>query len=166
MFSPCRRDYLIVLLAVLCSLQPQYSHTALAQSRPQGQSQQAKPTEKAPVPKQKEPDYSQEAVVIEQFKTTYRYEKEGTGQREMILRVKIQSDAGVESFGQLVFPYTSGNEKLNIDLVRVLKADGGAVNASASNVQDLSAPLAREAPIYTDLRQKHVTVPGLRPRHA
>jgi tetratricopeptide (TPR) repeat protein/transglutaminase-like putative cysteine protease len=28
-------------------------------------------------------------------------------------------------------------------------------------VQDLSAPVAREAPMYTDARQKHVTVPGL-----
>jgi hypothetical protein len=79
------------------------------------------------------------------------------------MRVKIQSDAGVERFGQLVFPYTSANEKLEMDYVRVRKADGSVVNATTSDIQDLSAPLAREAPIYTDLRQKHITVPGLRP---
>ena len=44
-----------------------------------------------------------------------------------------------------------------------VKSDGAVVNAAASDIQDLSAPLAREAPIYTDLRQKHITVPGLRP---
>jgi tetratricopeptide (TPR) repeat protein len=108
-------------------------------------------------------DYSQEAFVIEQVRTVYRYEKDGTGQRELFLRVKVQSDAGVERFGQLIFPYSSGNEKLDVDSVRVKKADGTVVTASANNVQDLSAPIAREAPIYTDLRQKHVTVPGLRP---
>lgn len=127
----------------------------------------AQTTSKAPEPstdtaKQKT-DYSQEAVVIEQLTTAYRFERDGTGRRELTLRVKVQSDAGVERFGQLVFPYTSGNEKLDMDYVRVRKSDGTVVNATASNIQDLSAPLAREAPIYTDSRQKHITVPGLRP---
>ena len=30
-------------------------------------------------------------------------------------------------------------------------------------MQDLSAPVEHEAPVYTDYRQKHITVPGLRP---
>ena len=120
---------------------------------------QAKSTE---APKQKH-DYSQEAVVIEQLSTAYRFERDGTGQREASLRVKIQSDAGVERFGQLIFDYSSANEKLDMDYVRVRKADGTVVNAAVSDIQDLSSPVAREAPVYTDLRQKHVTVPGLRP---
>lgn len=108
-------------------------------------------------------DYSGEAVVIEQLSNTYRFERDGTGQREMILRVKVQSDAGVERFGQLIFGYSSATEKLDMDYVRVRKADGTLVNAAASDIQDLTAPIAREAPIYTDQRQKHITVPGLRP---
>ena len=109
------------------------------------------------------PDYSQEAVVVEHVSTTYRFEKDGTGQRELNLRVKVQSDAGVERFGQLIFGYSSANEKLDMDYVRVHKADGTVVNAAATDIQDLTAPVAREAPVYTDLRQKHITVPGLRP---
>src|SRR5262249_11354823 len=66
-------------------------------------------------------------------------------------------------FGQLIFAYSSGNEKLDMDFVRVRKADGTVVNAATTDIQDLTAPVAREAPIYTDLRQKHITVPGLRP---
>jgi tetratricopeptide (TPR) repeat protein len=114
-------------------------------------------------PKEKVTDYSQEAFVIEQLKTSYRFEKDGTGQRDMNIRVRVQSEAGLERFGQLVFGYSAANEKLDLEFVRVRKADGTAVSASESDVQDLSAPVAREAPIYTDLRQKHVTVPGLRP---
>jgi hypothetical protein len=30
-------------------------------------------------------------------------------------------------------------------------------------VQDLKLPIVKEAPVYTDSRQKHITVPGLRP---
>src|SRR5262249_53554385 len=50
-----------------------------------------------------------------------------------------------------------------IDYVRVKKIDGSTISASAGDVQDLTAPISREAPVYTDARQKHVTVPGLRP---
>ena len=109
------------------------------------------------------PDTSQEAFVIERYKTLYRYEKDGRGVREMSTRVKIQSDAGVQQFGQLIFPYSSANEKIDFNFVRVRKSDGTVIDASASDVQDLSAPVAQEAPVYTDLRQKHVTVRGLRP---
>lgn len=108
-------------------------------------------------------DYSQEALVIEQLKTAYRFEKDGTGRHELTFRAKVQSEAALERFGQLVFPYVSANENLDIDYVRVKKADGSVVSASASDVQDLTAPVSREAPVYTDVRQKHVTVPGLRP---
>ena len=108
-------------------------------------------------------DYSREAVLIERVTNTYRFEGDGTGRHEARVRVKIQSAAGVERFGQLVFSYNSANEKLDMDFVRVLKADGTVVNATPSDIQDLTAPVTREAPVYTDARQKHITVRGLRP---
>ncbi|HEU4766652.1 MAG TPA: DUF3857 domain-containing protein, partial [Pyrinomonadaceae bacterium] len=156
MLSPCNAQIiaLVVALSFLLSV-PVRSIQAQAKTPDQPSKQGAEAKQKT--------DYSQEAVVIEQLTTAYRFERDGTGRRELNLRVKVQSDAGVERFGQLIFPYTSGNENLEMDFVRVRKADGTVVSATASDVQDLSAPLAREAPIYTDLRQKHITVPGLRP---
>jgi len=112
---------------------------------------------------QKAADYSQEALVIERLKTSYRFEKDGTGVRDINFRVRVQSEAALERLGQLVFSYTSANENLDIDFVRVDKPDGSSITSSAADIQDLSAPLAREAPIYTDVRQKHVTVRSLRP---
>ncbi len=108
-------------------------------------------------------DYSKEGYVIERLRTVYRFENDGTGRRELSARVKVQSEAGVRDFGQLVFGYNSVNEKMEIPYVRVLKADGTTVTAPADAVQDLSTPIVKEAPMYTDYRQKHVTVPGLRP---
>jgi len=113
--------------------------------------------------KEQAADYSQEALVIEQIKLTYRFEKDGTGVREQNFRARVQSDAAVEQFGQIVLPYSSANEQLDIDYVRVQKPDGTVINSTSTDVQDLSAPIAREAPVYTDLRQKHITVRGLRP---
>src|SRR5690349_17659780 len=154
---PSRRNAQIIAIVLSFSLL-----TGLQSARAQT-SKEKPPTPAKPAEAPQKPDYSQEAIVVEQVITTYRFERDGTGQRELTMRIKIQSDAGVERFGQLVFPYTSANEKLEMDYVRVRKADGSVVNATAADVQDLSAPLAREAPIYTDLRQKHITVPGLRP---
>ena len=155
MFSP-RNAQIIALVVASSFLFAAPLGSALAQNAP---AKSQTPAQEA----EKKPDYSQEAAVIEQLSMSYRFERDGTGQRELNLRVRVQSDAGVERFGQLIFPYSSANEKLDMDFVRVRKADGAVVNATTSDIQDLSAPLAREAPIYTDLRQKHITVPGLRP---
>src|ERR1051325_7907535 len=153
MFSP--RNAQIIAILLTCS----FGFALPASAQTSAGKTPSKATEAA---KQK-PDFSQEAVVVEQLSTAYRFESDGTGKRESTLRVKVQSDAGVERFGQLVFNYSSANEKLDMDYVRVRKADGSVVNAAATDIQDLTAPIAREAPVYTDLRQKHVTVPGLRP---
>jgi len=112
---------------------------------------------------QEKPDYSHEPFVFEQFHTRVRFEKDGTGWKETAIRVRVQSEAGVQQLGQLVFGYNSGNERVEIAYIRVHKADGSVVTAGADAVQDLTAPVARDAPVYTDFRQKHVTVPGLRP---
>src|SRR5258705_1906493 len=138
----------------------QLTHAQTGAPLPAQQRTRTQPSQPA---KQKEVDYSQEAVVIEQLSSAYRFEKDGTGQRELTLRVKVQSEAGLERFGQLIFGYSSANEKLDVDFVRVRKASGEVINAALTDIQDLTAPVAREAPVYTDLRQKHVTVPGLRP---
>lgn len=108
-------------------------------------------------------DHSQEAYVVEKLRTSYRFENDGTGRRESYARIKIQSQAGVEQWGQLVMGYNSANERVEIPFVRVINPDGSIVTATADAVQDLSIPLEKEAPVYTDYRQKHVTVPGIRP---
>jgi tetratricopeptide (TPR) repeat protein len=108
-------------------------------------------------------DYSPEAFVVEQYRSTYRFESDGTGRKETIARIKVQSEAGVQQWGQIQVGYNSANERVEIAYVRVIKADGTVVKAGDDAVQDLSAPLEQQAPVYTDYRQKHITVPGLRP---
>jgi tetratricopeptide (TPR) repeat protein len=108
-------------------------------------------------------DYSQEAFVIEQYRSRYRFESDGTGRKETIARIKVQSEAGVQQWGQIQVGYNSANERVEIAYVRVVKADGTVVKAGDDAVQDLSAPLEQQASVYTDYRQKHITVPGLRP---
>ena len=92
-----------------------------------------------------------------------RFENDGTGRRETYMRVKAQSEAGVEQWGQVVLGYNAATERLDIPFVRVKKADGTVVETPSQSVQDLSSPVQRVAPVYTDFRQKHVTVQSFRP---
>jgi len=108
-------------------------------------------------------DYSQEAFVVEQYRSTFRFENDGTGRRETVARIRVQSEAGVQQWGQIQIGYNSANERVEIAYVRVVKADNSVLKAGEDSVQDLTAPVEREAPVYTDYRQKHITVPGLRP---
>src|SRR6202042_3768488 len=109
------------------------------------------------------PKYPEESFVIEQMHSYYRFEADGTGRKETKARIRVQSEAGVQQWGQLQEGYNSANESMEIAYVRVIKKDGSVVKAGSDDIQDLSAPVEHEAPVYTDYRQKHVTVPGLRP---
>jgi tetratricopeptide (TPR) repeat protein/transglutaminase-like putative cysteine protease len=127
------------------------------------QTSAASPADSPKIAKSPSKDYSQESYVVEQVTTRFRFENDGTGRKEVVARIHVQSEAGVEQWGQVVVGYNSANERVEIPYVRVRKQDGTVVTAPADSVQDLSAPLEHEAPVYTDYRQKHITVPGLRP---
>jgi tetratricopeptide (TPR) repeat protein len=128
-----------------------------------GQKPDTTPSAAAPKPIDKSHDYAQESFVIEKMHSSYRFETDGTGRKEVIARIRVQSEAGVQQWGQIQVGYNSANERVEIPYVRVLKEDGTVVKAGDDAVQDLSAPVEHEAPVYTDYRQKHITVPGLRP---
>jgi tetratricopeptide (TPR) repeat protein len=106
-------------------------------------------------------DFSQQPAVYEFIHTSIRCENDGSMTLESRARIRIQSQAGLNFAGQLVFAYNAANEEEQVKSVLILKADGASITAGPDAVQDLSAPVTREAPVYTDAREKHVTVPGL-----
>ena len=145
------------------SAPPTQSSGAPDQAKPADKAASGTAAEKAADALTQTPKYPQESFVIEQMHSHYRFEADGTGRKETKARIRVQSEAGVQQWGQLQEGYNSANERVEIPYVRVLKEDGSVVKAGDDAVQDLSAPIEREAPVYTDYRQKHITVPGLRP---
>ncbi len=93
--------------------------------------------------------------------TRIAFDNDGNSTREQTSRVRVQSDAGVQQWGLLSFPFQSATQTVEIDYVRVRKADGSTIITPAENVQDLDAEITRSAPFYSDLREKHVAVKGL-----
>lgn len=107
------------------------------------------------------PDVSKEALVFDQMLTRIRLEGDGTGARETTVRVRVLADAGVKAMAVLAFTYTASNQQVDIAYVRVKKPDGTVVVTPDYNAQDLPADVTREAPMYSDVREKHVAVRGL-----
>lgn len=106
-------------------------------------------------------DYSQESYVIEKYSDKVTFESDGTFVRDVEGRVRVQSDAGVQHWGLLQFSYPSSNGNLDIEYVRVRKPDGTVILSPPENFQDMPAATTREAPLYSDVHDKHVAVKGL-----
>ena len=107
------------------------------------------------------PDYPQEASVIETMSTTVTFDNQGNRSREQTTRVRVKTDAGVQQWGLLSLPYQSAAESVEVDYVRVQKNDNTTVTTPPDNIQDLDAQITRDAPFYSDLREKHIAVKGL-----
>lgn len=106
-------------------------------------------------------DYSSEPYVFELIETEVRFEADGKGQRDLSLRVRIQSESAVHEFGLLTYAFASRFETLDVIFVRVRKPDGTVLETPLSNVQEIDSAVSREAPMYTDQREKHIAVKSL-----
>jgi hypothetical protein len=107
------------------------------------------------------PDHSKEAFVIEQSSDKFKFENDGSYQREIGTRIRIQSDAGVQHFSVVKFAYQNSTDTFAVDYVRVHKQDGSIVVSPPDSFQDMPADIARAAPFYSDARETHVAVRGL-----
>ncbi len=117
----------------------------------------------ASAPSKQKTANAEEAAVFERIFNRVRFENDGTEVSETEAVIRIQSQAGVEAFGQLVFGYSSATEKLDVEYVRVRKPDGRVVVTPESTAQDFAPDVLREAPMYSDYRQRHISVAALQP---
>ena len=108
-------------------------------------------------------DFPKEGAVIEQMVTRVVFQSDGTSTREQRARVRVQSEAGAQQYGVLRFPYQASVERVEVPDVRVIKTNGAVVTTPPDSIQDVTSEIYREAPLYSDLREKHVAVKGLEP---
>ena len=107
--------------------------------------------------------HATEPYVIERSARYHRFEADGTGRLVADLRVRVQNETGVQQLGQLLIPYVSGRNRLELDFLRVHRPDGSMTDGSPDLLQDLPAPVTAQFPVYSDLRVLHITVPSFRP---
>ena len=107
--------------------------------------------------------YKEEADVVEQSDTAFRYNDDGTGTEDFHVRVKVQNDAGVRTFAVLTAAYASRTQKAQVESITVMHADGTNTVTPPSDAMTLPAPVTQQAPLYSDLEVLQIPVRGLRP---
>jgi tetratricopeptide (TPR) repeat protein len=106
--------------------------------------------------------YESEPMVIEHLDTMFRFASDGTGAKQITGVYLMQSEAAARQFGVLTIPFAAGNERVEIEYVRVRKPDGTLVETPASDAQEMPQEVTRQAPFYSDLKEKQVPVRNLR----
>src|SRR5256885_13488350 len=86
------------------------------------------------------PDYAQQPLVTERLYQRVRFEADGTGRRELRVRVRVQTEAGVQALGEITYNYNSAEETLDIDSVPVHKVGGTTVAAGAPAPAERAPP--------------------------
>src|SRR3989442_1352537 len=119
-------------LQALALLVPALSRPGRAQERPAGA-------------------YALQPVVTERLYQRLRFEADGTGRRDLHVRARVQTEAGVQGLGEISYGYNSAEETPTIDPVLVHKTGGGIAAAGPAALQDATPPAPRPAPVHSNL---------------
>ena len=101
-------------------------------------------------------------AVITHFETIVAMKPDGTGYRERTMSLKIQSEAAVHEFSVLSFGFAGASEHVDVHYMRVRHADGTVVETPATDAQEQPTAVTREAPFYSDQKEKQIPVRSLR----
>lgn len=118
----------------------------------------------APIPSAKAPAVAAKAdepYVIELLQNKVVFQADGKGYREFVLRAQIKSESAVHEFGILPYAFAAAFETLDVTSARVRKPDGSVVDTPQSDIQEVDSAVSREAPMYTDEREKHIAIKSL-----
>lgn len=135
-----------ILLALFVCLSVSVADSLLAQSASR---------ESAP------PDFSKLPYVYESIVSKATFQDDGLNSRDTVARLRIQTQAAVQQFGILNVSYASGTSTLDIVSVRVIKPDKRVVETPAENQLEMPQDITRQAPFYSDLKEKQIAVKGL-----
>jgi len=92
-----------------------------------------------------------------------RFEADGRASRTYRQVVQVLSKEGAERWGEQTFGYSADREKLTVNWIRVLSLDGKVIAEGPTHEQESLAPVALEAPVYSDSKIRRVTIGGIAP---
>jgi tetratricopeptide (TPR) repeat protein len=106
--------------------------------------------------------YADESIVIERAETLYTYAADGTGTMDRSVVARLQSDAAVRSLGVVSIAYAADSQHVEFLYARVRHPDGAVVESTPADAIDMPQPVTREAPFYSDLKEKQLPIRSLR----
>src|SRR2546428_421008 len=108
-------------------------------------------------------DYADDDYVYLLDDGVVRFEPDGRSSRTYRQVIQILNQDGAEAWGEQSFSYSSGSERLTVNWIRVLKPNGEVISPQPAHEQESLAPVAFEAPVYSDEKVRRVTLSGVAP---
>jgi hypothetical protein len=123
---------------------------------------QASPTQPSAASANATTDYAGEPTVIERNDREITYATDGTGSEHQTVVTRVQTDAAAKNLSVVSFPYASASQRIDIEYLRVRHPDGSTVTTPITDALDMPTEVMRQAPFYSDLKQKQIPIRGLR----
>jgi hypothetical protein len=108
-------------------------------------------------------DYADQPYVYLLDDGIVKLEANGTGTRTYRQIIQILTPEAAEQWGEQSFGYSTDREKLTLNWARVLSADGKVITEKPVHEQESLAPVAMEAPVYSDEKLHRISLGGVAP---
>jgi hypothetical protein len=108
-------------------------------------------------------DYADQPYVYLLDDGVVTFEADGTGSRTYRQVVQILTPEAAERWGEQSFGYSTDREKLTLNWARVVRPDGSVVSEKPVHEQESLAPVAMEAPVYSDEKLHRISLGGVAP---
>ena len=106
--------------------------------------------------------YAKEPIVMDHFTTVYTEHADGTGIRTTTAVARIQSDAALKQVSVLTVGFAANSEHAEWMYARLRHADGTVTETPVANAIEVTEPVTREAPTYSDLKELQLPLKDLR----
>lgn len=106
--------------------------------------------------------YADESIVIERSDSIYTFAADGTGFQDRTIVARVQTDAAVRTLGVISVAYAGNSQHVEFLYARVRHPDGSVGESVPTEAIEMPAPVTREAPFYSDLKEKQLPIRSLR----
>ena len=90
-----------------------------------------------------------------------RFEADGRATRTFRQIVQLLKPEAADDYREQSFSYYPGHQRLTINWVRVVRADGTVISAAPTQVQDSDVPAAMGDPVYSDRKVRRLSLTGV-----
>jgi transglutaminase-like putative cysteine protease len=108
-------------------------------------------------------DHPEESFVYLLDDGVVRYEADGRGSTTYRQVVQILTEDAVDNFAEQSFSYSPDREKLTVNWIRVLKANGEVISAKPALEQKSDVPAAMSNPVYQERKVVRYSLTGVAP---
>lgn len=108
-------------------------------------------------------EYPEDRAIVLLDDGVVRLEADGRGVSTFRYVVQVLREDAVENYQEHRFGWSPGRQKLTLNWIRVLSADGKVISAGPSQVQESDVPAPLDDPVYQERKVKRVSLSGVAP---